>query len=372
MGAIQFVPDFGSTLMSGPTTAVFVADPVSVMVAAAAIRAAQAVAEGYDAAADLHGEHQAQRSQLQQELQQASARGKAALQQEAAAVDAEFSSLSRLAQRYVAADKLLAARPHSPDPQNELQQAAYVRAMRQLLQELRTVLLNESARHLDDLGPELYLQDAITRAAATQQTTVQRLLARIAHLGELPPHFVRLAKEIDDQPFADSERARLLLSELRLQIQQRVETAQAHAVQEASALILQQSLKDLGYQVEEVSSTLFVEGGVVHFRRQGWENYMVRMRIDAKANTANFNVIRAVEGASNERSVLDHLAEDRWCAEFPALLQALAARGLNLNVTRRLQAGELPVQQVESHKLPCFSDEESASQRSQLKSRELK
>lgn len=342
------------------------------MVAAAAIRAAQAVAAGYEEAASLRGQHQAQRSQLQQELRQASAKGKAALQQEVAAVDAEFAALARLAERYLSADKLLAARPHSPDPQNDLQQAAYVRAMRQLLQELRILLLNESARHLDDLGPELYLQDAIARAEAAQQSTAQRLLARITHLGELPQQIAKLAKEIDDQPYPDSERALLLLSELRLQIQQRVEGAQAHALQDASALILEQSLKDLGYQVEEVSSTLFVEGGVVHFRRQGWENYMVRMRVDAKASTANFNVIRAVESASNERSVLDHLAEDRWCAEFPTLLQALAARGLHLNVTRRLQAGELPVQQVESHKLPRFADEESSAQRPQLQSRELK
>jgi hypothetical protein len=84
----------------------------------------------------------------------------------------------------------------------------------------------------------------------------------------------------------------------------------------------------------------------MHFRRPGWGSYLVRMRIDPLARTANFNVIRAVDAGTNEATVMDHIAEDRWCAEFPALLKALEARGVRLDVTRRLAAGELPVQQV--------------------------
>jgi hypothetical protein len=359
--------------MSGPTTAIIVADPITVMLSATAIRAAQAIAEGYASAADLRDEQRGNQERLRNELRNATAKGREALLQEVQAANAEFEALAGLAQRYVALDKVAATRPAQPDNNDELQLAAYVRAMQALNSQLRSILLTESARRMDDLGQEVTLDEAIARAAAAgSQTSVQRLLARIAHLGELPQNIASVAKEIADEPFADTERAQLLTTELRMRIQKRVETVQAQAVQEASALVLEQSLKDLGYQVEDVSSTLFVEGGVVHFRRQGWDEHMVRMRIDAKTGTANFNVIRAVEQANNERSVLDHLAEDRWCAEFPALLQALDVRGIHLDVTRRLEAGELPVQLVQKDRLPRFADEEEADHGNRLQTREMK
>ncbi|MDD5058902.1 MAG: hypothetical protein PHQ60_13615 [Sideroxydans sp.] len=355
--------------MSGPTTAFIVADPVTVMLSAAAIRAAQAIAEGYANAENLRVEHEGKQQHLRDELRSATAKGRDALMQEVQAADAEFETLSKLAERYASLEKIAATRPASPQHNSEFELAAYLRAMQALTAELRSILLTESALRMDDLGLEATLDKAI--ADATGQTAVQRLLARIAHLGEVPQDIASVAKEISDAQFADSERAQLLTTELRLRIQQRVESVQAQAVQEASALVLQQSLKDLGYQVEDVSSTLFVEGGVVHFRRQGWDNYMVRMRVDAKSGTTNFNVIRAVETSENERSVLDHLAEDRWCAEFPALLQALDVRGIHLNVTRRLEAGELPVQLVMKDKLPKFADEEETSRDNKLQARNI-
>jgi hypothetical protein len=355
--------------MSGPTTAFIVVDPLSAMLAAAAIRAAQAVAEGYAEADRLRDEHADRSQRLRDELNHATSQGREALLQEMQATEAEFATLSKLAAHYVSADKVAATRPAQPDNHSEFELAAYLRALHAVVAELRSMLLTESALRMDDLGQELTLDAAI--AEASGQTAVQRLLARIAHLGDVPQDIAAVAKEISDAPYSDSERTQLLTTELRLRIQQRVEAVQAQAVQEASALVLQQSLKDLGYQVEDVSDTLFVEGGVVHFRRQGWDNYMVRLRVDAKTGTANFNVIRAVESANNERSVLDHLAEDRWCAEFPALLQALDVRGIHLNVTRRLEAGELPVQLVLKDKLPRFADEEEASSSNKLQARHI-
>jgi len=357
--------------MSGPTTAIFVADPITVMLSGSAIRAAQAIAEGYANAANLRDRQNERRERLRDDLKEAAAMGRETLLEAVKAAEAEFDAVAKLAQRYVALDKVTATRPARPD--SEMQLAAYMRAMRALVKELRSILLTESARRMDDLGGELTLDSAIAEAAgAGSQTAVQRLLARIAHLGEMPEEIASVAQEISDAPFMDTERAQLLTNELRLRIQKRVESVQSQAVQEASALVLQQSLQDLGYQVEDVSSTLFVEGGVVHFRRQGWDNYMVRMRVDARAGTTNFNVIRAVDEANNERSVLDHLAEDRWCAEFPALLQALDIRGIHLNVTRRLEAGELPVQLVHKAKLPQFADGDEALRTNKFQTREIK
>ena len=59
-------------------------------------------------------------------------------------------------------------------------------------------------------------------------------------------------------------------------------SCQKRSLDKATATIVAQSLKDLGYEVEDIPDTLFVEGGVVHFRRKGWGDYMIRMRVDAK------------------------------------------------------------------------------------------
>jgi len=54
------------------------------------------------------------------------------------------------------------------------------------------------------------------------------------------------------------------------------------------------------------------------------------------------------------------------------LLKALEARGMKMDVTRRLGAGELPVQLVDARKLPQFQDEEQLQTHRQAKSKTLK
>ncbi len=137
---------------------------------------------------------------------------------------------------------------------------------------------------------------------------------------------------------------------------------QAESEREAAALVLEETLRDLGYEVEGIEATLFAGGGAVHFRRPGWESYFVRLRVDAREQTVNFNVVRA-KGAEEtaERRRQDALAEDRWCSEFPRLLRTLESRGLRLEVTRRLAAGELPVQVVDAAALPAVPVDEAAT-----------
>jgi hypothetical protein len=143
--------------------------------------------------------------------------------------------------------------------------------------------------------------------------------------------------------------------------------------QDAAVLVLQESLRDLGYEVEDIESTLFVDGGTVHFRRKGWENYFVRLRLAPREHTVNFNVVRAKgDEETAERRRLDALAEDRWCAEFPRLMATLAARGLNLDVTRRLEAGAVPVQVVDGAHLPSIAaDEDAGRPRAAPRAREI-
>ncbi len=141
--------------------------------------------------------------------------------------------------------------------------------------------------------------------------------------------------------------------------------------EEAAAQVLEQSLRDLGYAVDDVENTFFVEGGMAHFQRHGWGEYFVRMRVGVQDKTLNFNVVRA-KGAQEtaERKRLDYLAEDRWCSEFPKLLETLAARGIQLDVKRLLGAGELPVQAVDPATVPAVQTEHSQQTRDKL--REMK
>jgi hypothetical protein len=249
--------------------------------------------------------------------------------------------------------------------------------------------------------------------------TAARVLSRLKMTGAaaLPPELEVLAKAIVLAPTI--ERAEALASELRLAVQrqrdavhaqraeteearrlleelpedapvpllralehvaagvERMDTALCEAAQQtldsaaadreqrehdAAALVLQESLRDLGYEVDDIEATLFVDGGAVHFRRAGWDNYFVRLRLNPHERTVNFNVVRASgDEDTAERRRLDALAEDRWCSEFPRLLQTLAARGLDLDVTRRLEAGEVPVQIVDRASLPPIAAEDDSA-----------
>lgn len=210
-----------------------------------------------------------------------------------------------------------------------------------------------------------FLEDATTAAAANIATARRVIVARTLERLELdddtplPPALEALALQVVDAPSAD--RAEALVTELRLQVKQhndaRAAAAEQRQMQEAAALVLEQSLKDLGYAVEEIEETLFVEGGVAHFQRPGWGDYFIRLRIDPKRNAMNFNVVRA--GTTGEdRAREDMLAEERWCSEFPKLFDTLKARGIPINVTRLLQAGEAPVQVVDAASLPARAIEE--------------
>ena len=354
--------------MSGPTTVIFTAEPATVLLAAAAIRAAEALQAGYQEAANLRDAHADNLAENRASQSAASVAGQNALAEQVDRSERRYAQLCDLAEPFGATAALRATQPQRPPENDRPAQAAYAEQLRALCQRLEAALeiaLGEAVPMTIsgiDLGAIAAPEQALdAMAPPTSPTAAVQLLARLAALGPLPAHIEALSREIEASTNVD--RGELLAMELRLAIQ----NFEAEAARQASALVLAQTLKDLGYQVEPVSDTLFVEGGIVHFRRAGWDYYQVRLRLDAKTSTANFNVVRAVDAGANERSVLDHLAEDRWCSEFPALLQALAARGLHLDVTRRLEAGELPVQLVDRNKLPRFADDASpAPQRAPL------
>lgn len=211
--------------------------------------------------------------------------------------------------------------------------------------------------------------------AGARRELVARVLERV-ELEEnepLPAALDALALQVVRAP--GPERAAALASELRLQVQRHNEAraaarlaAEEEKLREAAATVLEASLQDLGYAVEEIGATLFVEGGVAHFQRPEWGDYFIRLRIDPRREAMNFNVVRA-GSAGEDRQREDMLAEERWCSEFPKLFETLKARGIPIAVTRLLQAGEAPVQVVDAASLPARAAEEH--RRQTLKARSI-
>jgi len=372
--------------MSGPTVVIVPVPPepsLLLMTATALLaaelvrRAAQAVVNAEAEAADLRQTHAQQLNAEQLRQTQAEAAGQQALRQELDATRQRWAELCALAQ--TTGQPVAAALPEAPAPGAAPEVvAAHVRAAQSLCNQLAALLetqfaalpaAREQAARLADIASPAQADLAAQLATYAQRQApellhaVQRALGRVAHL-PWPQELERLVQQLA-QPLTP-ERAQALLLELRRQVQ----ALQEAEIARAQAIVLAHTLKDLGYELEEVGETLFAQGGVLHLRKPGWGDYLVRMRVNAQQRTANFNVLRAVDSTQNERSVLDHLAEDRWCAEFPALLAALEARGLPLQVARRLEAGELPVQQVLRSQLPRFASQATQAEQAEQAAQE--
>ncbi|MDR0777284.1 MAG: hypothetical protein LBE81_11705 [Azonexus sp.] len=349
--------------MSGPTTVLVSPGQIlAVLLAASAIRAARAVHQAHADAAALRQAHDQERRTDSQRQAGAHEQGLAAMLAQADAAEQRLAQLAELSQRLGDEQALQAARPVRPQSNDYLSLADYVRAIEVFAADAQGVLMTalaECPAEGDEPGALASWLSAPASQPDVAASLAVRLLRRISHLGPPPADIQALAEELERT--ADGSRAQLLASELRRRIQLHAEKTLQDEVRRAQALVVEQSLQDLGYQVEEIEDTLFVEGGVAHFRKSHWGDYMVRMRVAQDGDSINFNVLRAVDAdqVEGETSVQDHLAEDRWCAEFPVLLKTLAARGVRLEVTRRLEAGELPVQRVARDRLPRFAEEEA-------------
>lgn len=117
-----------------------------------------------------------------------------------------------------------------------------------------------------------------------------------------------------------------------------------------AAEILRDALDDLGYAVDSISDTLFVDGGTVHINKPEWgSNYIMRMRVNAEKDSLNFNMVRLGNPDSvtdDTQSKLDAAMEHDWCGDFYKLRELITSRGIETAVTRHLKSGEAPVQVV--------------------------
>ena len=226
----------------------------------------------------------------------------------------------------------------------------------------RAVMLAATREHgealLSDLRSKVQRANEVAALFSKESAEAQQLLGELAGMpGD--PLFLDAARALEAVLLG---RGRLADALPAVEVWR---AAHQQREREAAAEVLEQSLRDLGYEVDGISSTLFIEGGVAHFQRPDWGAYHVRLRLDAATAAINFNVVRARGAEENaERKKLDALAEDRWCSGFPKLMETLAARGLSLNVTRLLGAGELPVQVVDPAQLPAASREKNEDESS--------
>jgi hypothetical protein len=117
-----------------------------------------------------------------------------------------------------------------------------------------------------------------------------------------------------------------------------------------AAEILEDTLRDLGYEVEGIAQTLFAEGGTVFFQGKGWNEYYMRLRVSPERGSLHFNMVRAADTVAPAQR--DPEMEQQWCAGYPELMRTLAARGIAATPLRALAAGALAVEQVQRNALP--------------------
>lgn len=126
-------------------------------------------------------------------------------------------------------------------------------------------------------------------------------------------------------------------------------------LQASATNIVRGTLADLGYDVAPIEETLFARGGKVYFRKKGWKDYCVRLTVRPDENKMNFNVVRIADRADEDRSSsrqADLEVESAWCSGFEELLDQLKERGLEMQLTRRLPVGGVPVPLVGSDEVP--------------------
>jgi hypothetical protein len=125
--------------------------------------------------------------------------------------------------------------------------------------------------------------------------------------------------------------------------------------QAAAAFVLQESLRDLGYEVEEIEATLFADGGTVHFRRAGWDQLFHRLRVDPRER-------RQLQRRARERRRGERGAKATGRARRGSVVRGVPeapanARSAGPHARREAQArgGEVPVQVVDGKNLPRSS-----------------
>lgn len=124
-----------------------------------------------------------------------------------------------------------------------------------------------------------------------------------------------------------------------------------------AAMVLEATLKDLGYAVEGIGDTLFAEGGVVHFQGKGWNDHFMRLQVRPERGEMYFRMVCSAD--ADVTPAADTEMERRWCAGYPELLKTLSERGIESTTLRALAPGQIVVEKVPADTLPRRSAHKS-------------
>jgi len=174
-------------------------------------------------------------------------------------------------------------------------------------------------------------------------------------LGDLPPDFpdgVRvLLQDVADGKGRMNDQLRGIVRETHKAVDD--------ARKIKAAEILQTTLAGMGYQVESIKESLFVDGGAIHFRNDAWnDGYCVNLTV--KDERIYFDMQRDIECGRAQ----DEAVEQQWKSEFYKVRDALDKADIKITDVRvHAEPGKFAVPLVEDIPIETAATEEGRKKR---------
>jgi hypothetical protein len=172
--------------------------------------------------------------------------------------------------------------------------------------------------------------------------------ALIGNLGDLDKDEATRLRELLLSERDQGRSLELLTGEVahvRQQAQSRHEAARTESDRERVADALDESLRELGYEVQAGFETALAASGSALAQRSGWTDHAVRVLLSPSTNELRLHVVR------DDRPRLissDNVFREReLCADRPALEHALAERGVRLDPRELIEPGVIPLATVQ-------------------------
>jgi hypothetical protein len=179
-------------------------------------------------------------------------------------------------------------------------------------------------------------------------------------LGDLPPDFPDAVRVLLQDVADGKGRMDAKLRELVTQGRKATDEARKRKAAE----ILQTTLAGMGYQVESIKESLFVDGGAIHFRNDAWnDGYCVNLTV--KDERIFFDMQRDIECGKSE----DEAVEQQWKSEFYKVRDALDKDGIRITDLKvHAEPGKFAVPLVDDIPIETAATEEGRKKRrNQLK-----
>lgn len=124
-----------------------------------------------------------------------------------------------------------------------------------------------------------------------------------------------------------------------------VEAVRRAELEDERAFVIAQAAdawRELGYETGPEFAELALAGDAALLTRRGWSDHALQVRFDADGLGMATNVVAVGESSA----VRDNEIEVEHCADAAGLTEALAIRGVDVVLTRRVEPGALPMQRL--------------------------